>query len=205
MPRVNNWVIHMDPSSLLAVLFVIIIVLLLWDSVKRYEFEKDEVRTVVLFVAVLFPLILAYIYFEENELLSFVIALLILAALIWSVWKSLKSIKLERIAKNLDKFYRTNTLNGLIFGVAMLIQWHLMGSPLFAVLGILWFAVSAFAMLRKAEAVIATIGGMFIILGIILLTFHDLLMKVFGVGMIMYSFVSIKTAKEVREWKRREL
>ncbi|NJE08747.1 hypothetical protein E3E31_09470 [Thermococcus sp. M39] len=195
----------MDPSLLLAVLFVIIIVLLLWDSVKRYEFEKDEVRTVVLFVAVLFPSILAYVYFEENRCLSFVIALLILAALIWSVWKSLKSIKLERIAKNLDKFYRTNTLNGLIFGVAMLIQWHLVGNLLFAVLSILWFAVSAFAMLRKAEAVIATIGGMFIILGIILLTFHDPLMKVFGVGMIMYSFVSIKTAKEVGEWKRREL
>lgn len=57
LSRVNNWVIRMDLSSLLAVLFVIIV--LLWDSVKRYEFEKDEVRTVVLFGAVLFPSILA--------------------------------------------------------------------------------------------------------------------------------------------------
>lgn len=151
LPRVNNWVIHMDPSSVLMLLFVIIVVLLLWDSVKWHEFEKNEVRTVVLFVAVFFPSILAYVYFEENELLSFVIALLILAALIWSVWKSLKSIKPEKIVKNLGKFYRINTLNGLIFGVVMLIQWHLMGSPLFAVLSILWFAVSVFAILCIAR------------------------------------------------------
>lgn len=192
----------MNSATLLVQLFVLLVFI---DSIRRSE--KEERKVSVLFIAILYPLVLAYIYFENNNLARNILLGLIFVVLVWELWKSWQLMNPEKIIKMkmFDKARGINILTGFLFGPLMLFWWHLSGNPFFIILGMLYFLISIFEVSRRIVELTLTFGILFILIGAYASTSHDLLITIFGVWMILYGVMIFRVTKEVKKWKREAL